>query len=318
VTYTNETVGGLSTMGLNSSWDDSAQANEHVPPLAKGFPYGKQPIRGVSLGGWLSVEPFVTPSFFSRYSVRDNIVDEYTLSSRLGTGAAQFLEQHYATFITEQSFKEIRDAGLDHVRIPYPYWAVKTYDGDPYVAKISWRYLLRGVEYCRKYGLRVSLDLHSLPGSQNGWNHSGRQGPIGWLNGPDGGLNSQRSLDIHDQLSQFFAQPRYKNVVTIYGLVNEPMMLTLDTAAVLDWTTKAISIVRRNGMDQLIAFSDGFLILSRWATMLQGVDDHLLLDTHQYTIFNTAQVGLKHAEKVELVCRGWVSLISDSNTKVKG
>ena len=171
MTYTDETVGGLPTMGLSSSWDDSAQANEHVPPLDKEFPYGKQPIRGVSLGGWLSIEPFVTPSFFAQYSGRDNIIDEYTLSKRLGTSAAQFLEVHYATFITEQSFREIRDAGLDHVRIPYSYWAVKTFDNDPYVAKISWRYLLRAIEYCRKYGLRVNLDLHGLPGSQNGWNH---------------------------------------------------------------------------------------------------------------------------------------------------
>ena len=305
-------------MGLNSEWDDSAQANDNVPPLDEEFPYGDHPIRGVNVGGWLSIEPFITPSFFSDYSSNDNVVDEYTLTSKLGSAATQVLEEHYATFITEQDFKEIKDAGLDHVRIPFSYWAVTTYDGDPYVSKISWRYLLRAIEYCRKYGLRVKLDIHGLPGSQNGWNHSGRQGDIGWLYGPDGDLNAQRALDMHDQLSQFFAQPRYKNVVTIYGLCNEPKMIDLPIEAVLDWTTEAVEMIRKNGMEQLVAFGDGFLLLTKWKTMLQDVDDKMLLDTHQYTIFNTAQIGLPHEEKLDLVCDGWVPMLKKSSTKGTG
>ncbi|KAK2813265.1 hypothetical protein FQN49_008314, partial [Arthroderma sp. PD_2] len=132
VTYTAETVGGLSVMGLNSTWDDSAQANDHVPALDKEFPYGKQPIRGVNVGGWLSMEPFITPSYFQRYSSRDNVVDEYTLTKRLGNAGKPTIEKHYATFINEQSFKEMKDAGFDHVRIPYGYWVATTFDGDPY------------------------------------------------------------------------------------------------------------------------------------------------------------------------------------------
>ncbi|QVM07261.1 hypothetical protein D8B26_001964 [Coccidioides posadasii str. Silveira] len=318
VTYTDETVGGLPVMGLNSAWDDSAQANEHVPPLNKRFPYGKQPIRGVSVGGWLSIEPFITPSFFKKYSVHDNVVDEYTLTRRLASSAKPTLEKHYATFITERSFREIRDAGLDHVRIPYSYWAVKKFDDEPYVEQVSFRYLLRAIEYCRKYGLRVSLDLHGLPGSQNGWNHSGRHGAIGWLNGPDGDKNAQRSLDIHDQLSKFFAQPRYKNVVTLYGLANEPLMLKLPIEPVIDWTKKAAEIVEKNGMKQHIVFGDGFLKLSKWKTILQDTGHSLLLDTHQYTIFNTELIGLEHKKKLEFVCDGWVELLSDSNSKGTG
>ncbi|PGH13098.1 hypothetical protein AJ80_06470 [Polytolypa hystricis UAMH7299] len=318
VTYTDEQVGGLPIIGLNSKWDDSARPNDKVPPLNKPFPYGKQPIRGVNLGGWLSIEPFITPSFFKDYSRKDNIIDEYTLTSRLGERATSLLEEHYATFINEQSFKEIRDAGLDHVRIPYSYWIVKTYDGDPYVAKIGFRYLLRAIEYCRKYGIRVKLDMHGLPGSQNGWNHSGRSGSIGWLHGNDGDLHAQRSLDIHSQLSTFFSQPRYNNVITIYGLANEPMMLTLDIEKVLNWNTKAVELIRKNGIKQHIAFADGFLKLSKWSTMQKDLDDKLLIDTHQYTIFNTGQVGLDHKEKLDLVCKGWVDLIGQSNSRDTG
>ncbi|KAJ2977869.1 hypothetical protein NUW58_g7673 [Xylaria curta] len=249
VTYTNQTVGDLPVIGLFTDWDDSKAANDKVPALNKPWgDYSKKPARGVNLGGWLVLEPWITPSFFD-YDTRLGIVDEWTLCKHLGPKTtASTLEKHYATFVTEQTFKEIRDAGLDHIRIPYNYWAVQTYDDDPYLFRISWRYLLRGIEWARKYGLRVNLDLHGLPGSQNGWNHSGRLGAIGWLNGTNGDLNAQRSLDIHDRLSKFFAQDRYKNVIAFYGLANEPQMVKLSVDAVVSWTEEAFKLVRSNGV----------------------------------------------------------------------
>jgi glucan 1,3-beta-glucosidase len=311
VTYTDRTVGGLPVMGLMSDWDDSARPNKNVPVLSDHFPYGSTPIRGVNVGGWLSIEPFITPSLFNTFTASDDVVDEYSLTKKLGPGPAKaLLEAHYATFVTEQTFVDIADAGMDHVRIPFSYWAVTTYDGDPYVAHTSWRYLLRGIEWCRKQGLRVNLDLHGAPGSQNGWNHSGKWGVVGWVNGTDGALNAQRTLDVHDQLSQFFAQDRYKNVVTIYGLVNEPKMMALPTEAVLDWNQQAIAVVRKNGMKQYISFGDGFLALDKWSNMFKTVDPALIMDTHQYVIFNTEQLASSHQNKINMACQGWSSMLS--------
>ncbi|CAI7601730.1 unnamed protein product [Penicillium pancosmium] len=318
VTFTNATVGGLHLMGLNSSWDDSTRPNDNVPPLNEKFPYGSQPIRGVNLGGWLSIEPFITPSLFSGYSSTDSIIDEWTLTKKLGSSAADTIEKHYANFLSESDFAEIQEAGLDHVRIQYSYWAVTTYDGDPYVPKIAWRYLLRAIEYCRKYGLRVNLDLHGIPGSQNGWNHSGHQGSVGWLMGDDGDLNRQRSLDIHDQLSQFFAQDRYKNIVTIYGLVNEPLMLSIPTEKVLNWTQEATELVRKNGIDATVVLHDGFLNLDKWDNMFKDRPDNMYLDTHQYTTFNTGEIVLNHTAKVEIICNSWYSMLQDINSTSTG
>ncbi|KAG8532835.1 uncharacterized protein KY384_002713 [Bacidia gigantensis] len=313
VTYTKETVGDLHVMGLNSEWDDSTQANDNVPSLDKKWDYGKMPIRGINVGGWLAIEPFITPSLFNSYKSNQAVLDEWTLTKQLGPqSAAQTLEKHYAKFITQQDFKDIQTAGFDHVRIPYSYWAITTYPGDPYVPKISWRYLLRGIEYARQCGLRVNLDFHGLPGSQNGWNHSGKQGSIGWLNGTDGSLNAQRSLDIHTQLSTFFAQPRYKNIITIYGLANEPKMTELSPSTVNDWTTKAAAIVRKSGMtDALIAFGDGFLGLDKWQGQLQGIQG-LVLDAHEYVIFDAHQISLSHVDKINYACKGWTGQMSTS------
>lgn len=305
VTYTNEKIGGLPVMGLNSTWDDDVQANDKVANLKDDFGYGKNPIRGVNVGGWLNLEPFITPSFFEHYSSRDNIIDEYTLTTKLGAQKSkETLEKHYSAFVTKQTFSDIRDAGFDHVRIPFGYWMVETYDGDPYVAQVSWRYLLRGIEYARQNGLRVNLDMHGAPGSQNGWNHSGRQGVIGWLNGTDGETNANRWLDIHHKLSVFFSQPRYKNIVTMYGLVNEPRMVDLNTDIVLKWTQKAIDQIRDDNITAILVFGDGFLGLDNWQGQLQGNKD-LVLDVHQYAIFNVDQLSLKHTDKLNFACKAW-------------
>jgi glucan 1,3-beta-glucosidase len=309
-TFTDETIGGLPVVGLNSTWDDSKRANADAPPLDETWDYTSRPIRGVNIGGWLSLEPFITPTIFDS---NPGSVDEYTLTATLGSKAAETLEKHYSTFITEEDFKNIAAAGLDHVRIPYSYWAIKTYDKDPYVLGVSWRYLLRGIEWARKYGLRVNLDLHAVPGSQNGWNHSGRLGNVNWILGTNGAENAQRSLDLHKQLATFFAQPRYQNVVAFYGLVNEPSS-TIEQDALISWTGQAIDIVRGAGMNATQIFSEGMRGLPAWAGKLPGYGKELALDVHQYTLFYDKLVALKHADRISFACKSYKDSIATSIT----
>ena len=84
LTFTNDTVGGLSIIGLNSSWNDDKQANSNVPALKDKWEYGTRVIRGINLGGWLSIEPFITPSLFNQFSTSQGVVDEWTLCQTLG------------------------------------------------------------------------------------------------------------------------------------------------------------------------------------------------------------------------------------------
>lgn len=304
LTFTDETVGDLPVMGLFDKWDDSARANDQVPPLDEDWgSYSKRPARGVNLGGWLSLEPFITPSLFN-YDVKDGIIDEWHLCEKLGASKSKTLEDHYASFITEQTFKDIQNAGLDHVRIPFSYWAVQVYEDEPYLFRTSWRYLLRAIEWARKYGIRVNLDLHGMPGSQNGWNHSGKWGTIGWYNGTDGPTNVERSIEVHDRLSKFFAQDRYKNVISHYGLCNEPRMTFLETSDVVSWNEQVYSLVRKNGIQALVVFGDGFMGLNNWKGIMSGYDD-MVLDVHQYVIFNENQIDFTHQKKVEYACKGW-------------
>jgi glucan 1,3-beta-glucosidase len=84
-------------------------------------------------------------------------VDEWTLHTHLrNDNAFDKLEDHYKTFIvslywnlilrsaanvflkTEKDFAEIAASGLNYVRIPLPFWAIETRDGEPFLPKVAW------------------------------------------------------------------------------------------------------------------------------------------------------------------------------------
>lgn len=165
----------------------------------------------------------------------------------------------------------------------------------------------------------MNLDLHGAPGSQNGWNHSGRQGDIGWLNGTDGVLNGQRTIEVHKQLAAFFSQERYKGLITMYGLVNEPKMISLDTQTVVTWSQQAITAVRAAGLPQdvIIVIGDGFLGLANWAGSALS-SPTTLLDAHQYVIFNVEQIKLSHSDKIRFACQGWTQQSQQSMNAATG
>ena len=86
------------------------------------------------------------------------------------------------------------------------------------------RYILRVLGWARKYGIRVKLDLHTAPGSQNSYNHSGKLGAVNWMKGVMGLANAQRSLDYIRILTQFISQPEWKEVIPLWGIINEPFV----------------------------------------------------------------------------------------------
>lgn len=133
-------------------------------PLQKraGFDYGSQKVRGVNIGGWLVLEPWITPSIFEKYQVPD----EYSLGQKLGDGAKSVLQAHWASWIHESDFKAIAAAGMNHVRIPIGYWAAVEVE-TPYVSG-QLEYLDKAVGWANSAGLAVMIDLHggTLIGNQ--------------------------------------------------------------------------------------------------------------------------------------------------------
>jgi glucan 1,3-beta-glucosidase len=64
------------------------------------FNYNDDKVRGVNLGGWFVLEPWITPSIFQEWASGGGVVDEYTYTQTLGkTEAYNRLNQHWATYV---------------------------------------------------------------------------------------------------------------------------------------------------------------------------------------------------------------------------
>ena len=249
------------TPDYHDPFDDSARAHQWTPALKDKFRYNAgDPVRGLNIGGWLVLEPFITPKIFEQGK---DLIDEHTLCEFLGPEEAKRqLKEHYETFITEADFKKIAEMGFNHVRIPTGHWAVEVTPDEPYVAYESWQYLLKGVQWARKYGLRVMVELHTAPGSQNGWNHSGKAGVVGFLNGTQGTENAERTIRIATEMIRFFNKPEWSNVVPMFGVLNEPAMMKIPETKVKGWYAKSYDAIRKllgPGLGPLLTYHDGFL-----------------------------------------------------------
>jgi glucan 1,3-beta-glucosidase len=137
------------------------------------------------------LQPWITPSLFDNTG-NNNIVDEWTFGQLQDRHTAQQkLEAHWDTWITKADFAAIAAAGyvsydepicfhvvdefilflsLNHVRVPIGYWAWEVGPGEPYIQG-QLPYLRNAVNWARAYDLKLVVDLHGVPGSQNGYEH---------------------------------------------------------------------------------------------------------------------------------------------------
>ncbi|KAI0331221.1 glycoside hydrolase [Cubamyces sp. BRFM 1775] len=310
----NNSFGGYWVSNPEDPFDNSARPNSWTPPLNQSWQWGQDRIHGVNLGGLFVPEPFIVPELFE---TNPGAVDEWTLSTLLAQSGKlqEVMENHYDTFIQEEDIAQIAGAGLNWIRVPIPFWAIETWadvgvDGngqqqsEPFLARVCWKYILRLIGWARKYGLRVLLDLHTIPGSQNGYNHSGKVGSLNWLNGPMGLANAERSLDYIRIIAEFISQPEYKDVVQMFGVLNEPFLPTIGRDPLESFYLRAYEMVRNitgtgEGNGPIISLHDGFDPLSHWAGFLPGAD-RVAIDDHPYFAFD----GQANREPVNITADG--------------
>ncbi|KAJ8517303.1 hypothetical protein ONZ45_g5473 [Pleurotus djamor] len=318
-TYTNP-FGGHWYWDDDDPFNNGAKPQSWSPGLNETFRYGFDKIRGVNLGGWLVTEPFISPALYEPYADTANpVIDEYELTARLrAEGRMSVLEDHYKTFITEKDFADIAGAGLNYLRIPIPYWAVETKPGEPFLQGTAWLYFLKAINWARKYGLRINVDLHAAPGSQNGWNHSGRLGDTNILYGPMGVANAQRTIDVIRVVAQFISQPQYKDVVTMFGILNEPQGNTVGQDALSRFYMEVYNVVREitgtgEGNGAYISLHDGFIPRNQWAGVYPNAD-RVTLDSHPYIAFG-GQSTSPMSSYARAPCDQWASSFNQSQAQ---
>ena len=231
-------------------------------------------INGVNLGGWLVLEKWITPALFAGESVRD----EYGLSLSLGKEkATKLLKKHRETWITADDFKWLAARGINSVRLPVGYWVAE--ENLPFITgmdTVDWAF-----RTAKDNGMSVLLDLHGAPGSQNGWDHSGREGALGWHTSKE---NIEHSLRVIEDLAVHCKD--YDNLLGI-ELLNEPRE-DVPLAILKSYYQAGYLKVRQHlGKERAaVVIHDGFRAY-QWDNFMKSSDyDNVILDTHLYQCFS--------------------------------
>ncbi|KAF1940327.1 glycoside hydrolase [Clathrospora elynae] len=262
---------------------------------------GSDKVRGVNIGGWLVLEPFITPSIFEEHSSSDwPIYDEWTLCEKLGQqSCAAALKPHWDSFVSLDDFWRIKGAGFNVVRIPIGYWSYVEPWG-PYTQGAA-PYLDAAIDWARQTGLKVIIDLHGAPKSQNGFDHSGHKSANpGW--GDSDSLHYTHT--VLKQLEQKYAIPSMQDVVVAIQFLNEPFLLKLDQDMVKQFYREAFYNLREIS-DTPALLHDGFKDPTWMNGFLTPQDNgayNAIVDHHEYQIFDSGAVAMSLDQHIDLTC----------------
>lgn len=169
-------------------------------------------IRGTNLGNWLVLEKWMTPYLFEGSDAEDETwlnrrMDKETLEKRI--------KQHRDTYVTAEDFAFLHKHGMNMVRIPVPYFIFG--DRPPFIGCIE--YLDQAFAWAEKWNIRILIDLHTVPGSQNGYDNGGICGVCNWRKHPE---EVEFALTVLERLSE-----RYGHRKGLFGIevLNEPISL---------------------------------------------------------------------------------------------
>lgn len=256
-------------------------------------------MKGVNLGNWLVLEKWMSPELFDGLKAED----ETGFCTELGPDRCrERLKVHRDTWITSRDFSEIAAKGFELLRIPVPFFLFE--DVGPYVH--CYEYLDKAFDWAERYGLKILVDLHTVPGGQNGTDNSGICGICQWS-------TKQEYVDFTEEVLEKIAQ-RYGKREAMWGIecINEPMcsdvpasnFMNIQTmmqiyppadaetakanenyplAFLQDFYRRAYRRIRRHmGADKCVVFHDAYT-LEHWDDFFgEEMFENIVLDTHQY------------------------------------
>ncbi|KAI9476323.1 MAG: glycoside hydrolase superfamily [Benjaminiella poitrasii] len=236
---------------------------------------------GANLGNWLVLEKWMDSSIFNKYA--PNADDEWTFCQQ-ASNPAQALKEHWDSWITENDFKILASVNANHVRIPVGYWAFIAPDsGEPYVSSGQKAQIERILGYCKTYNIYAIIDLHGLPGSQNGEAHSGHIGSIDFYSD----YNIQRGLRTVQAVVDWMngLESSLKARIASIQTANEPRVSGTSQLNILKgYYNNAFNIVNASPFKVPMMFHDAFQGLGAWNNFLP-VPANAVIDLHPYYAF---------------------------------
>ena len=256
---------------------------------------------------------WITPSIFQAFPGHAT-VDEWTLCENHPDTAPGILKNHWDNWVGLSDFQTIANAGFNTVRIPVGCgsahkkvlfyadciedWAFQKFN-DPYVQGAA-PYIDQAISWARQTGLKVWIDLHGAPGSQNGYDNSGHNGTIGWGEGDT--VADTRS--VIQQIANKYAKPEYQDTVAAIEVLNEPQSTKISGGpdTVVQYYKDAygdVSVIS----DTPVMLHDGFQNGTFWDGILTAPGaKNVIIDHHEYQVFTPELINLSADEHVQYVC----------------
>lgn len=252
-------------------------------------------LRGVNLGNWLVLEKWMGASPLSRAVCED----ERGLIDEMDSGELELaLELHRRSYVTENDFAWLAQAGANLVRIPVPYFIFGTESHHGCIEHLD-----NAFAWAERWGLKVLIDLHTVPLSQNGFDNGGYLALCAWA-------QDQARIDYAVDVLVALAR-RYAGHVALWGIeaLNEPASQSILEGQLARFAERFPDRVSRSahiprevllafydsvyrrlrpivGPDVALVFHDQFE-LGTWDELLPADRyDNIVIDTHQYLNFS--------------------------------
>ncbi len=176
-------------------------------------------LRGVNLGGWMVMEPWMCPADASGLQDEYSIIHE--LDTRFGVTTEQSLIQTYRqNWITTHDLDNIEAQGLNVIRVPawwgdfYPLSALGA--TNPVMRSDAFTVLDAVVSAAAARGIYTIIDMHGVFGGQSTSNDTGQQNEnLYWTNS-----NDQTNTAL--MWSAIAAHYKGNAAIAGYDLINEP------------------------------------------------------------------------------------------------
>lgn len=166
-------------------------------------------LRGINLGNWFEPEGYMFHFDDGPQSPREI---EALTKELLGPEKSEaFWKQWRESYISQADIDRIREMGFNSVRVPI-HW--KFFDSDN---SEGFRLLDRLVEWARKDGVYIILDMHCAPGGQTGTNIDDSWG-YPWLYSD--AEAQARTIAVWQRIAKHYANDP---MVLGYDLLNEPI-----------------------------------------------------------------------------------------------
>ena len=146
------------------------------------------------------------------------------------------------------------------------------------------------INWARATGLKVWIDLHGAPGSQNGFDNSGHNGTVGWGKG----TTVADTLAVIQLIANKYAQKQYQDVVVGIELLNEPLTTKINGGfdTIQLYYNKCYADVRKIS-DTPVVLQDGFNNASMWdGTLTSTQVQDIIIDHHEYQCFTQVLIDL--------------------------